>query len=489
MKTGSSLSAVPPRRTRPVPMLVTAVLAATGLTATGCASPGGAPPPLPELVTFAPNGGWCWYQDERALVDGDRLLFASVAGVNGRGADAGDITVTAVDLGTGESESFELHNRLQADDHDVPALLSLADGRYLAVYSRHGNDTVSRWRVSERSGDISAWEPERTFDWQARTTYSNLHRLGVTGPESGRIYNFSRTVGNNPNWSYSDDGADSWHYGGRLLEWTRADFAEDPKFTGMDGTRPYLKYASDGGDAIHFITTEDHPRAYDNGIWHAVIRVSPDGSALLEHSDGTVIGSLSMTRSSSIKPTDLTPVFTGEADRVAWTVDLALDARGRPVAAFSIQHGNGDVRTDRLAGGDDMRYGYARWDGRAWQVHEIAYAGTALYAAENDYTGLIALDPDDPDIVYISTDADPASGEPLVSSADGQRHYEIFRGETADGGESWQWRALTADSPVDNLRPIVPVWPGGTVVLWLRGTLRTYTDYDTAVVGMIFPGR
>ncbi len=439
----------------------------------------------PEVITLATNGGWCWYQDERAIVHEGILLFGTVAGTTARGVAAGDVTVLSYNLETGEAASFELHDQLQSDDHDVPALLPLSDGRVLAVYSKHGSDSYSRYRISERPGDISAWEPERSFDWEAGATYSNLHRLTAVGGGTGRIFNFSRTVGFNPNWSYSDDEGASWYYGGRLLSWTREDLENDPKFTGMDGTRPYVKYASNGRDEIHFITTEDHPRAYDNGLWHGIIEFGADG-ARITHSDGTLIGPLSSEQTTSIRPTDLTPVFGGDADNVAWTVDLELDGRGYPYAAFSIQHGDGNVRVERRAGGEDMRYGYARWDGQGWQVNEIAYAGTSLYPGEDDYTGLIALDPYDPDVVFISTDVNPDTGEPLISSADGKRHYEIYRGETADGGRTWEWSALTENSAADNLRPLVPSWDGGTVVLWLRGALTTYTDYDTEVVGMVF---
>ena len=45
---------------------------------------------------------------------------------------------------------------------------------------------------------------------------------------------------------------------------------------------------------------------------------------------------------------------------------------------------------------------------------------------------------------------------------------------------------MTANSAVDNLRPLVPAWPGDRVaLLWLRGTYRAYTNYDLAVVGII----
>ena len=137
-------------------------------------------------------------------------------------------------------------------------------------------------------------------------------------------------------------------------------------------------------------------------------------------------------------------------------------------------------------GGEDHRYRYARWTGREWVDYEIAYAGSRLYAGEDDYTGTIALDPADPNVVYISTNADPASGKPLVSKSDSQRHYEIFKGATRDGGKSWSWTAVTSNSAVDNIRPIVPGWDGNhTALIWLRGRYAAYTNYDLDVVGTI----
>ncbi len=73
-----------------------------------------------------------------------------------------------------------------------------------------------------------------------------------------------------------------------------------------------------------------------------------------------------------------------------------------------------------------------------------------------------------------------------MSKADGKRHWEIFRGVTSDDAVTWTWTAVTKDSTVDNLRPVVPIWKDKRyALLWLRGTLRTYTDYDLAVVGFI----
>jgi len=133
--------------------------------------------------------------------------------------------------------------------------------------------------------------------------------------------------------------------------------------------------------------------------------------------------------------------------------------------------------------GNDHRYHYAYWDRSAWHDQEIAFAGTRLYAGEDDYTGNICLHPDRLDTVFISTNADPITGLPLISQADQRRHYELFCGRTSDGGKSWSWEPITRDSISDNLRPIVPQWNAeNTVLLWFRGNYRTYRDYQTEVV-------
>jgi len=407
------------------------------------------------LLTLTDNGGWCWFQDERVLLDGDRLLVGSVA----IGADPerrGDIDVIAHDLATGRTTRFELHDRLQTDDHAVPALLVRPDGRYLAVYSKHGNDRLMRWRISASPGDASRWQGEQTLDLGAGVTYSNVFRLAA---ENGRLYNFHRGIGWNPNYAISDDDGATWRYGGRLLQ---------------GKGRPYVKYASNNTDTIHFIATEQHPRDFDNSICHGFVK-----GGKVRRSDGTPAGDLSRTSTSAVAPEALTRVFRGDAANVAWTTDIHLDREGRPYIAFSVQKNQNDR---------DHRYYYGRWDGAQWRVHEMAFAGSRLYHPENDYTGLVALDPSDPNLVYISADVDPATGEPLVSRADGRRHFEIFKGVTADGGAHWSWTAITADSTADNIRPIVPMGDGRrTALLWLRGAYRAYTNYDLKVVGVVLP--
>jgi hypothetical protein len=230
--------------------------------------------------------------------------------------------------------------------------------------------------------------------------------------------------------------------------------------------------------------TQGHPRDFDNSVFHVMLR---DGRLL--GSDGAPVGTLAKGLPD---PGEGTRVFEGDADNVAWIADLDLDRDGRPFVAYSVQKGSAGLPPGE--GGEDHRYRLARWTGSVWEDEEVAFAGTRLYPGEDDYTGGVALVPGDPNTLFISTNADPLTGVPLRSRRDGRRHWEIFRGErdreAAGTGPSprWRWTRLTTDSSADHLRPVVPrCEEREPILLWLRGTYSSYTDYDLEVVGLL-PG-
>lgn len=435
-----------------------------------------------ELLVLKQNGGWCWYQDARAIVDRDRLLVGSVAGWTEHDSAAGDLDLTTYDLVTKQIAGFKLYPEFERDDHDAPSLLALPDGRYLAMFTKHANDPFMRWRLSSRPGDTTAWEPEQTIriNGAGGVTYSNTFVLSA---ESNRVYNFYRARGHNPWVMTADADVPSFQLSGRLLSWDKTEEtgADPVKLTGHEGrTGPYLRYASKGVDTIHFVTTEDHPVAYDNSLYHGFVR----GGAVYD-SLGNVVDA-QLFDETAASPVELTTVFAGDADHVAWPVDLELDPGGQPVVLLSVQH-DAAHRSIEHEGGSDHRFHYGRFDGSTWHVHEIAHAGARLYKGQEDYTGLGAIDPNDMSTVYISTDADPVTGAPLVSFTDGKRHHEIFRGRTADGGATFTWTPLTRDSTTDNLRPIIPKWEGHMALLWLRGKYINMLHYRQDVVGVIDP--
>ena len=201
----------------------------------------------PPIVLLNDNTGWCWFQDERAIIDGDQLLLTEVT-------SEGANTVTSYHLKTGKKQTVVMNDTtFEPDDHNVGALLVRPDGRYLTVYAGHGVEPTMRYRISSQPGDIRQWEPEQVVDTRGRTTYSNLFRLS----ETGITYNFHRGIGQNPNYMVSRNDGNTWSYGGQLLA-----------FPG----RPYVKYTTDGKLRIHFITTEEHPRYYNNSIYHGYIK-------------------------------------------------------------------------------------------------------------------------------------------------------------------------------------------------------------------------
>ena len=406
-----------------------------------------------RVVTLAEDGGWTWYNDERAVFWNRHLLVGHVTG-DGRSA------VSAYLL-PGQDHSVRrlavpLSTWTQPDDHNNPALLPLDRDRLLAAYARHNTHREFHTRVLRR--DFAAG-PERTVAHPAPLTYANLFRLAA---EDGRIYNFFRGAGWNPNLVTSDDNGDSWSDPIQLI------------VSGDARQRPYVKYAGDGAGRIDLLYTDGHPRDVPtNRVYHLYYT-----EGIFHRSDGAPVRGLDALRQTPLVPEDGTLIYdgAGPAGR-GWVHDLERNARGE-LAAVYITSPDGDA-------GLDLRYRYARFhpDTRQWTEGEIAHAGPHLYAPENHYAGGICIDPDDLDTVYLSAALDPADGTP-----NGTGHWQIYRGTTPDRGRTWQFEPLTFDLVRDNIRPFVPRGrPAGLTecVLWFRGTYRTYTDYSGEIAGVV----
>lgn len=89
-----------------------------------------------------------------------------------------------------------LHERLEGDDHDSPALYVRPNGDIVAVYGQHGDglrpgDSLQRWRTLVPKTDAPHWTAEQTLDVGANYTYANLYFL----PAENILYNFHRGFG------------------------------------------------------------------------------------------------------------------------------------------------------------------------------------------------------------------------------------------------------------------------------------------------------
>ncbi len=392
------------------------------------------------------DGAWTWFNDERALIKEDRLYTSYVT-------TEGYVGLSVYDLEKNKviNKPVNLSTWKESDDHNNASLVFREDGKLMAFYAKHHTDQQTNYRVSlvEKPESLADWGAEITIQSGAHHTYNNAFQLTEM---NGTIYNFSRTNAYNPNWKkYNSVGEE---------------LSEDSEFirSGDDKTRPYVKYASNGKDRIDFFFTNGHPRKTDNNLYHIYFK-----NGGLYQTDGTFILSEAEL---PISVDQVNKIYTfGDKSPTArpWTSSFNYNSKGRPVVTYSLQE---DQHT--------IDYYYAFWDAedKRWKHQYIADAGDALYDAERDYTGLVVLNPNNTNEIFMSSNVNPLTAKTT-------KHFEIYRGFTSNGGKSWEWTILTEDSDVDNIRPFVP--KGGKdknqIVLWLRGTYKTYTDFSTMVVG------
>ncbi|MCK5795478.1 MAG: BNR-4 repeat-containing protein, partial [Anaerolineales bacterium] len=349
-----------------------------------------------------------------------------------------------------------LSSWVEKDDHNNPALLPLSPDSLLAVYARHNTQKEFNSRIISRNFQMG---PQQVVDHPSSVTYSNLYRLENEG---GKIYNFFRGEGWFPNLVNSNDQGKSWSEPTMIF------------LSGDNSTRPYVKYASDNLGRIDLFYTDGHPgKEPANNVYHAYYE---DGKFC--NSKGKKIRMVEEIKEKPLLPGEGTLIFdgSGESGR-GWVHDFERGEDGELSGVF-ISSPDGDE-------GLDLRYHYARFDPkkRKWLVNEVGFAGPHLYVPENHYAGGICIDPDDLNVVWLSSTLHPATGE-----HNGTGRYQIYKGVTPDQGQTWSFEQITFDVKRDNLRPVVPrnrPEDMNECVVWFRGHYNTYIDYNCEIVGIV----
>ncbi len=432
-------------------------------------------PPLPgNALVMTNNGAWTWFNDERAIFHRGSLFIGYVL-------NNGQYGVTRYNPATNESSDMIISTATsqQQDDHNNPSITPLPDGRLMVLYAKHlgGSQFYQRTSLVPLPSSNADWGPEIVRPLTANNTYNNTYLL--TG-ESNRIYNFHRNINFNPTITLSNDLGATWEASIPFIE------------VGSGGVRPYPRYCSNGSNRIDLIYTDGHPRDVDNSIYHMFYQ-----AGTFRKTDGTLIDSFSNLpldhqggqRGSVVYPYSAAAWGPGQGPNDwipgarGWTWDIHYGRDGHPVCVFQVQTG-----TDATWASSRIFYYYARWTGTEWRRRFIARAGRGIYAAESDYGGGMCLDPSNPDVVYISSNAaDPFNlGDISNVTLNANARYEIYRGVTNDGGLTFSWTPVTTNSASDNLRPIIPEnSPFDQTLLWFNGTYNSYTTYDTRVLAIL----
>ena len=324
------------------------------------------------------------------------------------------------------------------------------DGRVAVFYSKHTGSSLLM-RVSTCPEDVSSFGPERVV---ARTGSSAGMTYGnpVYVPAEHRTYVFFRGGSSRPTVTWSDDGLRTWSP-------ARALVVPTGRYT---SARPYVKYATNGWDTVLLAFTDGHPRDEPHDSVYAM--------TLRGGIFRTVAGAPIATLEPNRRKLPVMPVHLSSVQRLydgsqptgkAWVWSTGFDTLGLPVVAFATFPKPGD-----------HRYWYASWDGAGWAVRQFARAGGSIAGSgdEPDYSGGIELDHSDPSYVYTSR------------RLHGQ--WEIERWHTPDRGGNWDVPVqLTRNSPVKQIRPVVPWGPAGEVkVLWMSGRYDSWNGgYRTAL--------
>jgi hypothetical protein len=406
-----------------------------------------------NLITFDSNGFWCWFQDERAIVDTAKKKLICGAVQSGGTIHA---TVYDLELKTGVTKNIGTESY---DDHAAPGFCILPGGKYLAMFCDH----YDKYNTHYSLYDGAAWSTAKNFDYSKipggtnyTIAYNNIYYLS----SEGRIYDCSRANNRSPNFIYSMDTGKTWVFGGQLTT--------DPSDSYNKG---YYKYWSNHVDRIDFCCTEQHPRDFETSIYHGYIKGGKSYSTNGVCADSNIFDTKNLPTSKNF-----TKVFANgvKVDGVSmvrcWQSDIMRYPDGVIAIIFQARANNSI---------SDHRFFYARYDGKEWKWTYLGKGGGPLYSDEQDYIGLGALCPNDQNTIYLSTPLDPSNGSSVGK-------HEIFKGVTKDFGATWQWEAITKNSSMDNLRPIVPEWDNKHyALLWCRGSYTAAQNFSTKVVGII----
>ena len=398
--------------------------------------------------SFADDGAWCWFSDPRAVYYEGKHKRTYAGWIDSHGT----VFIGYYDHSLKDIKTIVLQENYQKDDHDNPALLFAPDGRLLVFFTKHGGPNPTLLFTMKNAEDITGWNRQELHlnDMETYKEFTNTNTYVnpvMLSEENNRIYIFWRGVDNKPNFSFSDDSGATWSKS-RI-------FVLPERIYNM--RRPYMKVASNGKDKIMFAFTDGHPNnEKENSIYYMYYK-----NGGVYNVNDVKIGELG---DEPVNPRQATVVYDASITKQkAWIWDVAMDEKENPVLVY--------VKfPDNL----NHIYCYSKWNGKEWITSELVNTGKWFpddkKEREQNYSGGLVLDHENPGIVYLSARRDSK--------------YEIEKWITKNGLK-WKVEAVTKSSEKDNVRPFCVRNATGKnplQVLWMENTFYVhYTDYLSAI--------
>ena len=413
------------------------------------------------------EGAWCWFADPRAIhhTNADGSINASYIGY----IDVhGNVKAMQMDHNTGLRTEVLVRSYFQPDDHNNPTFLVLPDERILIIYSRHTDEPAFYYRVSKRPGDISVLGEEKRIVTNHNTTYPSPFLMS-DDPE--HFYLCWRGLGWHPTIA-------------RLTlpdEEDNVQIAWGPyQMVQSTGARPYAKYYSNGKDKLYMTYTTGHPdNEWPNWLYFNVINLNAakqaDGTVTVaptledikgNHLSVIADGKFRVNKSAEYKQAYPYTLVDAPTNSRAWVWQIACDTEGLPAIAM--------VRIDRSK--NQHQYYYAKWTGEAWRLTDLADGGGRFHPSNTEYcySGGEALDPANPNVIYLSIPTKGRSGKSI---------HEIWRYTLNNRGQVVMKEQVTRNSEKNNVRPFVLPGSEGSPLrlMWMHG------DYAYWIVKKGYP--
>ena len=428
------------------------------------------------------EGAWCWFADPRAIhyTNADGSINASYIGY----IDVhGNVKGMQIDHNTGRRTEVLVRSYFQPDDHNNPTFLVLPDERVLIIYSRHTDEPAFYYRVSKGPGDISVLGEEKCIVTNHNTTYPSPFLMS-DDPE--HFYLCWRGLGWHPTIA-------------RLTlpdEEDNVQIAWGPyQMVQSTGARPYAKYYSNGKDKLYMTYTTGHPdNEWPNWLYFNVINLNAE-----KQTDGTVTvsptledikgnhlsviadGKFRVNKSAEYEQTYPYTLVDAPTNSRAWVWQIACDTEGLPAIAM--------VRIDRSK--NQHQYYYAKWTGEAWRLTDLADGGGRFHPSNTEYcySGGEALDPANPNVIYLSIPTKGRTGKSI---------HEIWRYTLNNQGQVVMKEQVTRNSEKNNVRPFVLPGSEGSPLrlMWMHGDYAYWivkkgypTGFPTAIHAHLPKGR